>query len=96
MQRAEEEFGGLDEEKGGEDNEEATENGTATTTQGSGLPWDGSDRDYTYEELLGESQHCIVSGFPFARRSAKLILYTFLALQGSCSAGAAIQDLMLF
>lgn len=27
------------------------EEGTATT--GNGLPWDGTDRDYTYEELLG-------------------------------------------
>lgn len=54
MQRAEEEFGGLDEEKEAGENDEAAENGTATTTQGSGLPWDGSDRDYTYEELLGE------------------------------------------
>jgi hypothetical protein len=62
-QRAEEEFGGLDEEKGGDDNEEAAENGTATTTQGSGLPWDGSDRDYTYEELLGDSQLCKILSF---------------------------------
>lgn len=36
------------------DGEEVTENGASTTTQkGSGLPWEASDRDYTYEELLG-------------------------------------------
>lgn len=32
------------------DDQEAAD-GTATKT---GLPWEGSDRDYTYEELLGK------------------------------------------
>lgn len=41
--RGDDDFGGL--EEGGE---EGGERG------GGGLPWEGSDRDYTYEELLGE------------------------------------------
>jgi hypothetical protein len=41
--RAEDDFGGLDAE-GGEEG----------TQRAGGLPWEGSDRDYTYEELLGE------------------------------------------
>ena len=28
--------------------------GDGPVTSGSGLPWDGSDRDYLYEELLGK------------------------------------------
>ena len=28
-------------------------------TPSSGLPWEGSDRDYTYEELLGKLFYCI-------------------------------------
>lgn len=39
------EFGGLDGEGGGK--------GEGQRSSG-GLPWEGSDRDYTYEELLGE------------------------------------------
>ena len=31
--------------------EEGEEDGAAPS---SGLPWEGSDRDYTYEELLGK------------------------------------------
>ena len=31
----------------------AAEASATEATTGSGLPWDGSDRDYTYEELLG-------------------------------------------
>ncbi len=54
--RAEEEFG-LDE------NAEPAEGDDGAGTTGSGLPWDGTDRDYTYEELLGMKcchmcQHC--------------------------------------
>lgn len=41
--RGDDDFGGF--EEGGE---EGGERG------GGGLPWEGSDRDYTYEELLGE------------------------------------------
>ena len=46
--RGEDEFGGLEEgeEVGGE------------RGSGSGLPWEGSDRDYTYEELLGALPCC--------------------------------------
>lgn len=40
--RAEDEFGGMETEEGGESGERAA----------GGLPWEGSDRDYTYEELL--------------------------------------------
>ena len=29
--------------------------GEGPTASGSGLPWDGSDRDYLYEELLGDA-----------------------------------------
>lgn len=42
--RGEDEFGGMEEEGGGGEGEHG----------GGGLPWEGSDRDYTYEELLGE------------------------------------------
>lgn len=41
---------GLGEGGDGADAGEGTEGAQA----GSGLPWDGSDRDYSYEELLGE------------------------------------------
>ena len=33
--------------------DEEDEAGEATTKTGSGLPWDGSNRDYHYDELLG-------------------------------------------
>jgi hypothetical protein len=52
-QRAEEEDGGLEEEKEGLEGEEVAENGAATSTQGPAYPWLGSDRDYAYDELLG-------------------------------------------
>ena len=42
--RGEDDFGGLEESGEGEGGERG----------GQGLPWEGSDRDYTYEELLGE------------------------------------------
>jgi len=37
--------------------DEGEEGGAQT---GSGLPWDGSDRDYTYDELLGEPSFGLV------------------------------------
>jgi hypothetical protein len=42
---------GLDGEGGGE--EETGEDGVATKKKASGMPWEGSTRDYHYEELLG-------------------------------------------
>eukprot|EP00884_Botryococcus_braunii_P017471 jgi/Botrbrau1/4407/Bobra.0348s0001.2 len=90
--RAEEEFGGLEEEKEGLEGEEATENGAATTTQkGSGLPWEASDRDYSYEELLdrvfgilkennpeltGEKRRTILKPPMVAREGTKKTVFT--------------------
>lgn len=54
------------EEEAGEADEAAAEgeaDGEAAEASGSGLPWDGSDRDYHYEELLGGSPACMMSGF---------------------------------
>lgn len=48
--RGEDEFG-AEGEAGADGGEGGEGEGKAG---GSGLPWDGSDRDYTYEELLGE------------------------------------------
>jgi translation initiation factor 2 subunit 2 len=51
------EFGKKKKKKGGDDDDEAGEEeeeeaaGEATKT-GSGLPWDGTNRDYHYDELL--------------------------------------------
>ena len=42
----------LDTEDAPEDEAEADD----SKTNGHGLPWEGSDRDYVYEELLGELQ----------------------------------------
>jgi hypothetical protein len=42
------------EEDFGDESTPVDEGEEGGTTTGSGLPWDGSDRDYTYEELLGE------------------------------------------
>lgn len=41
-----------DEEDFGEDTALADDGEAAAAQTGSGLPWDGSDRDYTYDELL--------------------------------------------
>ncbi len=43
-----------DEEDFGEDTALADDGEAAAAQTGSGLPWDGSDRDYTYDELLGQ------------------------------------------
>lgn len=44
-----------DEDAGeGEEAAEVEADGEAAEASGSGLPWDGSDRDYHYEELLGK------------------------------------------
>lgn len=36
-----------------DENAEPADGDEGTATTGNGLPWDGTDRDYTYEELLG-------------------------------------------
>lgn len=41
-----------------EDGAEGEVEGDGPVTSGSGLPWDGSDRDYIYEELLGKPRIC--------------------------------------
>lgn len=50
----------------GDEAPEVEADGEAAEASGSGLPWDGSDRDYHYEELLGEpdiiSMHAWVRG----------------------------------
>ena len=43
-----------EEEDFGDDTAPADEGEEGAAQAGSGLPWDGSDRDYTYDELLGE------------------------------------------
>ena len=51
--REDEDFGDdLGDKKAEEDGEEDT---TEAKKSSPGLPWEGSDRDYTYEELLGMS-----------------------------------------
>ena len=47
--RTEEDLGLGEGGEGGEAGE-----GAEGAKAGSGLPWEGSDRDYSYEELLGE------------------------------------------
>ena len=54
-------FQARDEDDFGDDVAPAAEDGEEeNATPSSGLPWEGSDRDYTYDELLGDMHQYII------------------------------------
>ena len=82
--RDQDEFGLDGEEGAGADGAEGAGADGEQKRGGSGLPWEGSDRDYTYEELLGMCAVVATSWLPRLGLRAPVIVG---GIAGSCGNG---------